>query len=271
MNNQDSTANFKTKLKARIVPARELTLAHKVRMFELMQRYYDQVSREQFLKDLIKKDAVILLFDERDKQIQGFSTLLKLTINQQGKIQQGIFSGDTVIEKSFWGQRTLGKAFLGYLFKEKLRQPFAPLYWLLITKGYKTYLMMANNFTEYYPRVDGKTPANKKALMDAFYLALYPNEYDAQAGLVRPEHSGGQLKAGIANISPALVETNRKIAFFQSKNPEWVQGVELACLARMTLWMPFQYAIKAFVVDWLWKPVGKIFGRKSSKVLRSDW
>ncbi|MEW6129966.1 MAG: hypothetical protein AB1757_23225 [Acidobacteriota bacterium] len=270
MNHQDSTADFKAKLKARIVPVTELTLAHKVRMFELMQKYYDGVSREQFLHDLMKKDAVILLYDERQKQIQGFSTLMKVTVNQQGKIWQGIFSGDTVIEKSFWGQRALGKAFLGYLFKEKLRNPFVPLYWLLITKGYKTYLMMANNFSQYYPRFDVEMPADKKALMDAFYSLLYPNGYDAQTGLIYPENNGGQLKSGVANISPLLMEANPKIAFFQSKNPQWTHGVELACLARMTVWMPFQYALKAFTVDCLLKPLGKIFGFKKSKVLRSD-
>jgi hypothetical protein len=257
----DSTFSAHTKLKAQIVPARALTLAHKVRMFELMQTYYEQVTREQFLKDLAKKDDVILLVDERNQQIQGFSTLMKISIRQKDKEWRAIFSGDTVIDKSFWGQRALGKAFLGYLFKEKLRQPWQPLYWLLITKGYKTYLMMANNFTEYYPRFDQPTPADKKALIDTFYLALYPGGYDVASGLIHPNAEACHVKTGVANISPLLVETNPKIAFFQRVNPGWQEGVELACIARMTLWMPFQYALKSFVVDRLVKPIVKLVHR----------
>jgi hypothetical protein len=263
MNNQhtDLTLRSNAKLKAQIVPARGLTLAHKVRMFELMQKYYEQVTREQFLKDLSKKHEVILLLDERDKQIQGFSTLMKLSIRQDGRESHAIFSGDTVIEKSVWGQRALGKAFLRYLFKEKLRRPLQPLYWLLITKGYKTYLMMANNFTEYYPRFDKPTPADKKALLDNFYSTLYASDYDAASGLIQPKGEACHLKTGVANISPSLIESNPKIAFFQSANPGWQQGFELACIAQMTLWMPLQYALKAFVVDRLMKPLTK-WGQK---------
>ena len=107
MNNQneDSSVNANVKLRARTVPASTLTLAHKMRMFELMQKYYDQVTREQFLKDLAKKHDVILLLDERSQQVQGFSTLMKLSSCQNGKEVHAVFSGDTVIEKAFWGQR----------------------------------------------------------------------------------------------------------------------------------------------------------------------
>lgn len=37
------------------------------------------------------------------------------------------------------------------------------------------------------------------------------------------------------------------MAFFQQVNPAWPRGVELACLARMTVWMPAYYAFKAAV------------------------
>jgi len=231
-----------------------LTESDKAQMFALMKRYYDEVSREQFLIDLSKKDDVILLLDDSEGQIRGFSTLVSVRVRHQGKIVHGIFSGDTVIEKDYWGQRTLGKAFLRYLLKKKLRRPFAPLYWLLITKGYKTYLMMANNFAEYYPRFDRATPSEKQELLRSFYSQLYPDEYDAEKGIVTPASEACHLKAGIAPISEILLLTNPKIAFFQQINPDWQQGAELACLARMTLWMPLQYAVKAFVVDRLPKP-----------------
>ncbi len=228
-------------------------------MFQLMQMYYDEVSHEQFLADLSKKSDVILLLDKTDSQIQGFSTLLCLRVHCLDRNVRGIFSGDTVVDKKYWGQRVLGKAFLRFLFTEKLRRPFDPLYWLLISKGYKTYLMMANNFSEYYPRFDKPTPARNQRLMDAFYSALYVNNYDANAGLIRPSKEAYKLKTGVASISSALVSTNPKIAFFQAANPDWQRGTELACLARMTLRMPFTYALKVLLVDRLIKPVSRMF------------
>jgi hypothetical protein len=256
--NAPSGSRALSKLKARIVPVSDLSFKDEARMFQLMQTYYDDVSREQFLTDLSKKSEVIVLFDKTDGQIQGFSTLLCLRVDCGEQTFRGIFSGDTIVEKQYWGQRCLGKAFLRFLFMEKLKRPFEPLYWLLISKGYKTYLMMANNFSEYYPRFDKATPAQKKALMDAFYGNLYADNYDAQAGLIKSSGETCKLKAGVAAISPALLKANAKIAFFQTTNPDWQKGSELACLARMTLWMPFRYALKVLLVDKLLKPVSRM-------------
>jgi hypothetical protein len=256
---ESSGSRASSNLKARIVPVGNLSFDNEVRMFQLMQTYYDDVSREQFLADLSKKSDVILLFDKTDGQIQGFSTLLCLHGECGNKTFRGIFSGDTIVEKKYWGQRCLGKAFLRFLFTEKLKHPFKPLYWLLISKGYKTYLMMANNFSEYYPRFDKATPADKKTLMDAFYKTLYADDYDAHAGLIKSSGETYKLKTGVAAISPALMKTNPKIAFFQTANPDWQKGSELACLARMTLWMPFRYALKVLLIDKLLKPVSRMF------------
>nr|AUN37172.1 hypothetical protein [uncultured bacterium] len=256
--NEPSSSRALSNLKARIVSVSDLSFENEARMFQLMQTYYDDVSREQFLTDLSKKSDVILLFDKTGGQIQGFSTLLCLRVECGNKTVRGIFSGDTIVEKKYWGQRCLGKAFLRFLFTEKLKHPFEPLYWLLISKGYKTYLMMANNFSQYYPRFDKATPAAKKALMDAFYATLYGDDYDAQAGLIKSSGETYKLKAGVAAISPALMKTNAKIAFFQTANPDWQKGFELACLARMTLWMPFRYGVKVLFVDKLLKPVSRM-------------
>src|SRR5262245_33315269 len=233
------------RLTASIVSVADLRTEDKARMFALIQKYYDAVTEETFQADLDRKDAVILL---RDRNIvQGFSTLVSLEVMLDHKTVHGIFSGDTVIEKRYWGQPALGKAFLRYLFREKLKRPFSPLYWLLITKGYKTYLLMANNFAEHFPRYEKDTPPDRKAIAEAFYRKLFPEYYDPATGLIRFPSEACRLKSGVAEISDELTASNRRIAFFEQANPEWRKGVELACLARMTLMMPFSYALKAFI------------------------
>ena len=163
---------MKNTLKTSIVRVTALQPADKARMFALMRLYYEAVTEEQFLHDLMQKDAVIILREKDSRCLQGFSTLVRLAVKQDGRTLRGIFSGDTVIEKKYWGQRVLGQAFLRYLLREKLRHPFAPLYWLLISKGYKTYLLMANNFGEHFPRYEMSIPPDKKATVDAFYTSL---------------------------------------------------------------------------------------------------
>lgn len=227
-------------------------------MFQLMESYYDSIDDAQFNADLSKKDSVIVLCDTSTDLICGFSTLVTITTQIEGRMLRAVFSGDTVIDKAYWGQRALGKAFLQYLFIEKLKHPFDPLYWLLISKGYKTYLMMANNFAEYYPRFDRATPVETKAVMDTFYTALYPDGYDPKSGLINMSCDMSHLKSGVAGISQPLIESNPKVAFFQKSNPEWQRGVELACIARMTFLMPLKYAIKSLLVDSLIKPVSQL-------------
>ncbi len=217
------------------------------RMYQIMSKYYDSTSYLQFRRDLQSKHAVILLRDLTTLCIQGFSTLMKVNLKEGTKPAIGFFSGDTVIEQDYWGQRTLGVAFLKFLWLEKIKNPFRPVYWFLISKGYKTYLMMANNFTEHYPRFERELPHSIKKLMDDFYSTLYPGKYHSESGLIRFEKCEGKLKDGCANTTPDLIRTNKRIAFFETFNPGWKNGDELACIAKMTLFMPLSYQIKSIL------------------------
>jgi hypothetical protein len=248
------------RLTASIVPVADLGTEDKARMFTLMRKYYDSVTEESFQADLARKGTVILLRDRGE--LKGFSTLVSLRIKVGRKTVYGVFSGDTVIEKQYWGQQALPVAFLRHMFKEKLKRPFTTLYWLLISKGYKTYLMMANNFAEHFPRYEVDTPVDRRAIAEAFYLKLFPEHYDKAAGLIRFPAAACRLKSGVAEISNEMAASNPRIAFFEKANPEWRSGVELACLARMTLATPFRYAAKAFIKDRIILRLMRLFRKK---------
>ena len=171
------------RLKAVIVPAALLTPDDQAIMFELMREYYQAITAREFLADLSRKDSVVLLKDAAGA-IRGFSTVAAFRVNLDGQPFCAVFSGDTVIDRRYWGERALGKAFLRRLFAEKIKSPFEPLYWLLISKGYKTYLMMANNFAEHYPRFEKPTPSRAKSILDSCYSTLYPETYDSSRGVI---------------------------------------------------------------------------------------
>jgi hypothetical protein len=213
------------------------------RMFQLMQLHYENIHFEQFKADLMEKDDVILLHDKESKVIQGFSTLLKVPMTVNKKQIIGVFSGDTVLNKSYWGTTALGKAFLKYLWQVKATHLSKPTYWFLISKGYKTYLLMANNFKTHYPRFEKSTPQHFKDVMNAFYSKKFSENYIAKNDLIRFTKPSCHLKGDIAEISPTHLKIPR-VRFFQSKNPNWHKGDELTCIAEMTFWMPLAYSIK---------------------------
>lgn len=228
---------------SKIVPRSQLSVQDIDRMYSIFCKYYINHTREQFLTDLIEKDHVILLRDSRRKTIQGFSTLLRVNLNKFGINALGIYSGDTVLEKEYWGNKALGIAFLKYLWLEKIKNPFQPVYWFLISKGYKTYLLMANNFKTHFPRYDRSTPIQYQNTMDRFYSDRFPQFYKSDLGIIEFDKEACCLKEKVAEISQTLYE-NKKIQFFTQKNPYWQRGSELACIAEMTLLMPLQYFIK---------------------------
>lgn len=231
-------------LRARVVPVHTLSAADRRAMFSLFAHYYDDVSEDRFDADLRAKDEVIVLRGAEGR-IAGFSTLTTVEVEVDGRRHRGVFSGDTVVDEAFWGTRALGQAFLAHLFRLRLRRPLQPLWWFLISKGYKTYLLMANNFPEHWPRYERPTPPARQALLDAFATQAFPEQYEPETGLIRWPEQAGRLRDGVGAVSEALTSDHPRVRYFVERNPDWAQGVELACLASMSWSMPVRYALKA--------------------------
>lgn len=240
------------KLVSQTTPVCELLKKDTKAMYEVFSKYYQNTSYDQFMSDLKEKDVVFLLLDADTSQIVGFSTLVNLYVTVDGQEQRGCFSGDTILEKEYWGQGTLGIAFLRYLFMQKLRNPFKPLYWFLISKGYKTYLLMANNFKTHYPRYEVDTPAKERQIIGAFSRSLYGDHFNSNTGVITFSSVASKdcLKAEITPITKELLLKNDRIRFFAKRNPGWEEGHELACVAEMTLGMPFYYQWKIMKKQW---------------------
>lgn len=233
----------KPQVYAKIRSVESLTSLEIERMFQLMQLYYENVHKEQFKLDLLEKDHTILLHDRKTKAIQGFSTLLQVPMTVNQKQILGVYSGDTVLNKSYWGTAALGIAFLKYLWRLKAVNFTKPVYWLLISKGYKTYLLMANNFTTHYPRYEAETPIYFKNVMKTFYRKKFAASYLPDLDLIRVNAPTCHLRENVAAIQKDQLRIPR-VQFFQDKNPGWQNGDELTCIAEMTLLMPLTYALK---------------------------
>jgi hypothetical protein len=201
-------------------------------MWRVFSKYYADTSREQFEQDLSRKNDVILLLDSGDRSLQGFSTIQVYERKIEDRPFVAVFSGDTIVEHAYWGQTTLQRAFFQYVLRVKLMNPLRAVYWYLISKGYKTYLLLARNFGTFYPRYDMETPHFERAILDLLSTDKFGDAYHAEEGVLRFPVCQGRLKQGVAPIDTGLLE-RPDIRFFVAKNPGHAKGDELCCLGKV--------------------------------------
>ena len=222
------------RLRASTVAPSALDRATRDAAFALFRAHYDGAERARFERDLDEKQRVILLRDRATGALRGFSTVLHRSIRVGGRTATMVFSGDTVIDRSCWGQTALHSAFAAMLFRLKLRHPLRPLYWFLISKGWRTYLLMANYFPRAVPRWDRAEPPELRAALDALAAERFGAEYDAAAGVVRYATAHERVRDGLVPLDGAVL-ANPHVRFFVERNPGHARGEELACLAEVRL------------------------------------
>ena len=107
------------------------------RMVRLMRQYYENVDVEQFSADLRNKDSVVLMRD--GATVCGFSTVVFVDCTAGGQAVRVMFSGDTVTDEARRNSVALPFAIARVALAKLREAPQVPLYWLLTSKGYKTF------------------------------------------------------------------------------------------------------------------------------------
>ena len=205
-------------------------------MFKLMTTYFNSMDRNDFEKDLKEKDWVVVLKDVLNGKIQGFSTFMLLNeMIIEGIRVKAIFSGDTIINFRYWGEKELFKIFGNFVFSlsQKYKQRKIKLFWFLISMGYKTYRLLPCFFKEFYPRYDKKTPHFEQKVLDTFACQKFPLEYENNTGLIHFDKPKECLKPGVADVGERRLK-NPHIKFFCERNPLYMRGDELACITEFS-------------------------------------
>jgi len=112
-------------------------------------------------------------------------------------------------------------------------EPGIPLYWFLITKGYRTYRYLPVFFRDFFPHYERETPAELQVLLDGFARQKLGRAYDAGSGLVRFPETHGQLAEDLAGVPPHRAK-DPHVHFFLRRNPQYAKGVELACITEIS-------------------------------------
>jgi hypothetical protein len=119
----------------------------------------------------------------------------------------------------------------------------------LITKGWRTYLLLTRFFVRYWPRFDQPTPPALTELMHQLAQAEWPEAWQPERGVLHFSQSHGRLKSEIAPMTPLLLK-QPDIRFFAENNPGHAVGDELVCLGQIGL---------DFAVKTAWKVLSRPF------------
>ena len=218
-----------TALAARIVRADALDDPLVDAMYRLYAAHYDACEPVRFRADLAAKGHVILV--EEGGRLCGFSTAVDHPFDWNGSRVQVLFSGDTIIDRSAWGQQALSRAFARLAGALQARDPGRPLYWLLISKGHRTYRYLSVFARRFFPHPSGGDD-DLRPLADAIAAARFGSDFDPGRGVVSFPWSMGQLKPDLAEV-PSRLSSRPEVAFFLQRNPGYRNGDELVCLARL--------------------------------------
>ena len=110
--------------------------------------------------------------------------------------------------------------------------PTVPLYWFLPFSGHRTYRVLPTLFNTFFPAHNRETPQREMALMDQLARERFGDAYDSVPGVVRFYTSLGRLKPSWADV-PAKDRPRADVLFFLERNPGYVNGDELVCLAEL--------------------------------------
>jgi len=215
---------------AQFVPVPALPQGAVEEMLGLFQAHFQVLYPEAFLRDLVRKQVVIQFRDGED-QLQGFSTITSFQTRFQGRAVGVVYSGDTIINPEFWGTSILPKAWLQAVMEMAAWLP-RPLYWLLLSSGYKTYRMLPVFFREFFPRFDQETPLHVRGLIQQLAHRVAGEQFHPGEGIIRFEHGATPLRPGIAEPDPHRREDPHTL-FFLNRNPGHAEGDELVCLAEI--------------------------------------
>ena len=201
-------------------------------MFGLMEQNYANMRRSRFDADLGTKPLVILVRSSEGRLV-GFSTQKVLEAEVDGELVHALYSGDTVIDRRYWGDSALAHTWGNFALELIERQLPGRLVWFLTSKGFRTYRYLPLFFHEFFPRPSVETPAWESAVIDALGSSVGRKRYDPSRKIIRAYDDGDFVRPAIASPG-GRPDTDPYVRFFVDHNPGFAQGDELCCLAPLT-------------------------------------
>ena len=212
------------KLTFKLIKLTSLKEIQILRMYNLMCDSYDNMSEIQFREDLQTKDYVGLLLNNLN-EIYGFTTIKVNSVRIEGV--NSIFSGDTIIDKNYWGKNNLVSGWVKAIGQISTLDTTKPWVWFLISKGHRTYMFLPIYFNQYYPSIDRDKGKELMPIIRSIAKKKYKNNWFEKEGILRFEKALGNMNDELCNDT--FNSRNKHAKFFLTKNPGFYKGEELVC------------------------------------------
>lgn len=215
-----------------IVRNEKLTAAARENMFAVFSQYYENVDAVRFHNDLNEKDWVILLRNA-DQRIVGFSTLQSYGHPSTVGAVHILYSGDTIVDRAYRNTGDLAGAFGHLLLRTIQQHADRPIYWLLTSKGVRTYRFLPVFFNAFAPAYDQSPDVDTKRLIDSVATARFGDDYDPETQIISHHHDRDWLR--VAEQDPMVMKrSDPHIQYFLEQNPGSIDGDELVCLTEIS-------------------------------------
>jgi len=212
-------------------PSHSLSRAELDEIWTLTERYVE-ADRGHYESKLLALPEVGL-WRVRGGELAGLVSLDVYTTQWQDRAHTIIFTSSVVADERFRGRNLVLKTGLRLLLREKVRRPLVPAYWFFDTFSYKSYLILARNLREYWPKRGTPTSPDTAAFINELATRRYGPDWDRTRGVVR--RSGYKRLHSTAAPIDERLQSDPDVRFFETLNPGHREGDMLVCLAPLTL------------------------------------
>lgn len=214
------------RLDCRTISPIELSEEEIHQMYSLMEKNYKGVAIDSFKKDLKSKDTVFL-FSDQDR-IQGFTGLQFKPYQFSNTEILIAYSGDTVLEQTYRGTLSIPVYWGRYMLSLSENNP--SLFWLLTSKGFRTYRYLSVFFKEFIPM---PSPPNEYLfhLREQIAKEFFGDSFDRTTGILDRKENNQAIMDPDSDWNAIRASKDPYIQFFEKANPNFDKGNELVCLA----------------------------------------
>ena len=222
---------MKWNLLGNVVPRTLVDDRRKDRLFYLWKTGYPEVDRDVFETNFRDADWVLLLSNMKGL-ILGYTTLRYYNLRIDGRRIRAIFNGSTVLEPKYQDDGEMVRTWCRFMARLKREELEIPLYWYQVVGGYRAYLFLSRLYESFYPNHVKKTPEFEARLLEILGRHRYPGEYED--GIINLEIKRDQPDRESA-VPRGKDSDNLHVRYFVERNPGYLRGNELACLAEFSL------------------------------------
>jgi hypothetical protein len=210
----------------------ELSASERRDMYGVFSRYYENTTLSRFTRDLDAKDWIILL-REPGGNLVGFTTAQCYTHAGATGPAVVLYSGDTIVERDYRTTGDLAGAFGHLLLRVVAQNVGVPAYWLLTSKGVRTYRFLPVFFHTFFPSAGQEGSLELAPVLDEIAGQKFGDAYSPLTHVI--SHRGQHDRLCDAEHDPSLLNRNdAHIRFFLERNPGYREGDELACLTPLS-------------------------------------